>query len=184
MMDIKAQSGQSIGTDYKDKKKTELVAGRNIEPTLEDIRAEARYFSETLDQCRKENSILRQQLAEQTSSAVGYVTVPHLVRGETLGKVAAFKAFTKAMRSEMPMNEDGSYSGTFNHAVQEAINAYLTVNHSEPYGEKSTPPSVEVLLEALRKIVEQDVSGLVCEQIANDALNAYSSKPQKQDLGN
>jgi hypothetical protein len=39
-------------------------------------------------------------------------------------------------------------------------------------------PSVEVLLEALRDIAKVNHNSAKCGQIANDALNAYSSKPQ------
>jgi hypothetical protein len=44
----------------------------------------------------------------------------------------------------------------------------------------TTPPSVEVLLEALRKIASftQDSDLLWWQKLARDALNAYSSKPQ------
>lgn len=64
-MDIKSQEAQSMSVGDKSSIQSELVAGRNIEPTIADIRNEARHLSETLEQCRKENLALRQQLAEQ-----------------------------------------------------------------------------------------------------------------------
>lgn len=57
--------------------------------------------------------------------AADLVIVRKLRRGETPGKIAAWQAFLKAMAHEMPRNADGTYNGTFDHAVQEAIQAYI-----------------------------------------------------------
>jgi capsule polysaccharide export protein KpsE/RkpR len=97
----------------------------------------------------KEIESLRQQLAEQTS-------------GEPVGELTHDVNVRNFEFAEIKLN--------------------TAIAFKLPAGAKvyTAPPSVEVLLEALRKIVEVDDSThYVCEQIANDALNAYSSKPQK-----
>jgi hypothetical protein len=48
-----------------------------------------------------------------------------MIRGEMPQKVAAWQAFLAAMGNEMPRNSDGTYSGTFNHALLVGIQAYI-----------------------------------------------------------
>lgn len=75
------------------------------------------------------------QVAARVHTKPGYSVVKQMAPGHTPEKMAAFAAFKESMGSELPMTEDGLYSGSWWVAVQKAVEAYLVTSSYHDHDE-------------------------------------------------